>query len=189
MESRNPNPELNEERMLFERAKEDPQAVGEIYDIYADRVYGFLLKRCGHKETAEDITSKTFIKFVNALPRLEWQGVTIGAWLFRTASNALIDHWRSASSRMDSELPVDLDLSAKEGTPESDAELTLESEKLLEVLKTLSPRDQRVLDLRFFAGFEPREIGEALGVSANHASVLVYRAIARLKKKYKETYA
>lgn len=177
------------DEIMLARAKENPQAVSDIYDRYADRVYGFLLKRCRHKETAEDITSRTFIKFMEALPRMEWRGVTLGAWLYRTASNALIDHWRSASVRMDAELDENFDTPEERVTPELSAEISIESEKLADVMKTLSPRDQQILDLRFFAGLEPQEIAEVMELSPNHASVLVYRALGRLRKKYNESYA
>jgi len=172
------------EQELLARAKEHPAAVAEIYDLYADKLYGFLLKRSGHKETAEDLTSRVFIKFMEALPGIEWQGVSIGAYLYRSASNALIDHWRSASVRMDRELEENFDTPLEGNDPSWHAELSLERGKLLEAMKTLSPRDQQVLDLRFFAGLEPEEIGAALGISPNHVSVLCYRALGRLRKHY-----
>ena len=172
------------EQELLARAKENPAAVAEIYDRYADKLYGFLLKRSGHKETAEDLTSRVFIKFMEALPGIEWQGVSIGAYLYRSASNALIDHWRSASVRMDRELEENFDTPLEDHDPAWHAELSLERDKLLQAMKTLSPRDQQVLDLRFFAGLEPEEIGAALDISPNHVSVLCYRALGRLRKHY-----
>ncbi|HVM90282.1 MAG TPA: sigma-70 family RNA polymerase sigma factor [Verrucomicrobiae bacterium] len=172
------------EQDLLARAKEHPAAVADIYDAYADKVYGFLLKRCGHKETAEDLTSRVFIKFIEALPGIEWQGVSLGAYLYRSASNALIDHWRSASVRMDRELEENFDTPLEADDPSWHAELALERDKLLTAMKTLSPRDQQVLDLRYFAGLEPDEIGVLLGLSANHVSVLCYRALGRLRKHY-----
>ncbi len=176
--------ELQAERELLARAKHKPTAVAEIYDRYADRIFGFLLKRCGHKETAEDLTSRVFIKFMEALPNIEWQGVTLGAYLYRSASNALIDHWRSASVRLDRELDENFDSPLPDDDPAWHAELSLEKDKLLAAMKTLSPRDQQVLDLRYFAGLDPEEIGTLLGISANHASVLCYRALGRLRKHY-----
>jgi RNA polymerase sigma-70 factor (ECF subfamily) len=176
--------DLELEKELLAKAKENPALVVEIYDRYADRLYGFLLKRCGHKETAEDLVSRVFIKFMEALPNIEWQGVSIGAYLYRSASNALIDHWRSASIRMDRELDENFDGPMTENDPSQYAELVIEKEKLLSAMKTLSPRDQQVLDLRFFGGLEPDEIATQLGLSPNHASVLCYRAIGRLRKHY-----
>jgi RNA polymerase sigma-70 factor (ECF subfamily) len=178
--------ETSHEAALLERAKRDPQAVGEIYDAYADRLYGFLFKRCAQKELSEDLLSKTFLKFLESLPTLEWRGVSLGAWLFRVASNLLTDHWRAASTRLDrpTDESEDFDVAAELDRPEFLADLALERDKLLTCLRELSPRDQEVLDLRFFGQREIPEIAATLGVSDNHASVLVYRSLARLKKTY-----
>jgi RNA polymerase sigma-70 factor (ECF subfamily) len=170
---------------LLARAKAHPDGVAEVYDAYADRLYGFLLKRCGHKETAEDLVSRTFMKFIEALPRIEWQGFSLGAWLFRAASNALIDHWRSAAVRLDADVdPETWDLPASQPHPAEAVDLSFDRAKLVEALKHLSPRDQQVLDLRYFAQLEAAEIGNVLGISPNHAAVLVYRALGRLRATY-----
>lgn len=172
-----------DERMLIERMRQDPTAVGDVYDRYADALYGFLVKRCGHKETAEDLLSKTFIKLLESRATLEWRGVSVGAWLYRVATNALTDHWRSASVRLDEEVDPETWDPPSADDPAWNAELVVEGDRLRDVMKTLSPRDQEVLSLRFYAGFEAAEVGEALGISANHAAVLAYRALGRLRQK------
>lgn len=171
------------------QAKAGPDGVAAVYDAYADKVYGFLLKRCGDKELAEDLTSKTFVKFLEQVASIEWRGVSLGAWLYRVATNALTDHWRSASVRMDVAVDTDAwDLPSAADNPAWFAERVFEKEKLAECLKALSPRDQEVLSLRFFGERDVPEIAAVLGVSANHASVLAYRALGRLRSKYLELY-
>lgn len=179
---------------LLARAKADPRGVVEVYDRYADRLYAYFLRRCGHRELAEDLTSKVFVQFLKALPTLEWRGLPLEAWLFRTASNALIDHWRKQGQvfeqhpESDGDEPEQWDPPSDLPAPDHEAELAIESEKLRELLRQLSPRDQEVLDLRFFAGLEPMEMADMLHVSPNHASVLVYRALGRLRALYQKTY-
>lgn len=180
---------IQSEEALLMRAKTDPQAVAIIYDRYADRVYGFLLKRCGHKETAEDLVSKVFMKFIENLPGIEWQDISIGAYLYRSATNALTDHWRSAKVRLDVDVDEDWDPPSAIDQPAWHAELSLERDNLKEIIKSMSARDQEILDLKFFAGLEPEEIAKALDITPNHASVLVYRALGRLRTKYLATYA
>lgn len=171
------------DRELFFRLKNDPAVIGEVYDAYANKLYGFLVKRCGHKETAEDLVSRTFMKLLEHRSTLEWQGISLGAWLFRVASNALTDHWRSASVRLDAELDTDTWNPPSPDDPAWNTELKLESEQLHQLLRELSPRDQEVLSLKFYGEFETAEIAAALEVSPNHAAVLLYRAIGRLRQK------
>ncbi len=185
--------ELEADRELFRRLKEDPRAVGEVYDRYAERLYAFLLKRCGHKETAEDLVSHVFVRLIESLPRLEWREVALGAWLYQVASNALIDHYRRASTRLNSSLDADDDGEGKWDPPSADdpawnAEVAFDGERMRGCLDDLSDRDREVLELRFFAGLEAAEIAERMEISANHASVLVYRATGRLRQVYLKKY-
>ncbi len=189
-----PNKEFSFDQALLERAKSGPNGVVEVYDRYADRLYAYFYKRCGQRELAQDLTSSVFVRFLKALPALEWRGLPLEAWLFRTASNALIDHWRKVGTHFevypddgDDDAPWDPPSSAPGQAAEMD--LLIESERLRAVMARLSPRDQEVLDLRYFAELEAMEMGEVLNISANHASVLVYRALARLRTLYQKTYA
>jgi RNA polymerase sigma-70 factor, ECF subfamily len=172
---------LSDEQLL-KRAQEDRANVALVYDRYADKVYGFFIKRCGHKETAEDLTSKTFLKFLEALPTLTWTGAPLSAWLFRVATNLLTDHWRLASTKRDTALDEDDWDPPSNDDPSWTAEIKIEGDKLRDAMKALPSRDQEVLGMRFFAGLENQEIAQSLGVSDNHAAVLTYRAVGRLRK-------
>ncbi len=180
---------VEQEHQLFMRLIQDPQVIGEVYDVYADRLYGFLMKRCGHRETAEDLVSKIFIKLLETRTKLEWKGYSLGAWLFRVASNALIDHWRTASVRLDEELDTDTWTPPSDDDPSWNAEIVFESERIQSVMKKLAPRDQEVLNLKFYGGYETAEIAAALGIEGNHAAVLLYRAVGRLRQKYLASHA
>jgi RNA polymerase sigma-70 factor (ECF subfamily) len=174
---------MEEQRALLERLIREPEAVAEVYDLHANELYAYLLKRCGHPQTAEDIVSKTFLKLLESRTTLEWRGVSLRAWLYRVAANALIDHWRSASVRLDEEVDPESWDPPADDDPAWNAEIAIEGERLRETMKTLSPRDQEVLTLKFYGGCEAAEIAAVLDVSANHAAVLVYRAVGRLRQK------
>ncbi|MFH1621162.1 MAG: sigma-70 family RNA polymerase sigma factor [Patescibacteria group bacterium] len=173
---------LDEERRMLEAFKQDPKQIGPIFDKYADTIYAFLLKRCGHKETAEDLVSLTFVKFLESREKIEWQNVKISALLFRIASNSLIDHWRKASTRYNTALDNEEFILPSADDPAWNVELNLTAEKIREGMKILSERDQEILNLRFFGQLEAAEIADSLGISSNHVAVLVYRALGRLRK-------
>jgi len=82
------------DRLLIEAVQADPARFVEIYDGYVDRIYAYVSRRVGNRADAEDITSQVFEQALGAIPRLEWRGVPLSAWLFKIASNALTDHWR-----------------------------------------------------------------------------------------------
>lgn len=179
---------MDGDKNLFIRLKNDPQVVGEVYDLYADKLYGFLLKRCGQKELAEDLVSQTFVKLLEHAQKLEYRDVSLGAWLYQVASNALMDHYRKASTKRDTQLDTDIWNPPSEDDPAWNAAIQFDGERLRGCIQHLSERDQEVLDLRFFGGCDIAEIAEQLQISANHASVLVYRAIGRLRQAYLKQY-
>ena len=55
-------------------------------------------------------------------------------------------------------------------------------ESLKPLIAELSPRDRRILSLRFVANMTQSEIGEELGISQMHVSRLLSRTLGRLRK-------
>lgn len=51
---------LDREKELILKLKEDPKAFGIFYEEYYPKIFGYILRRIGHLETAQDLTSETF---------------------------------------------------------------------------------------------------------------------------------
>ena len=174
--------DLQQEEALFQRLKSDPEAVTEVYERYATALYAFLLKRCRSKEISEDLVAQCFVKLLEHAPSLEWKGVPIGAWLYRVAANALSDHWRSAHTRKSQPLDTDEWDPPSADDPVWNTEIAMEGERIQSAMDKLSERDQQVLTLRFYGGYETEDVAKTLDVSNNHAAVLTYRALGRMRK-------
>lgn len=87
------------ERHLIEAAKKDPARFAELYENNFDRVYAFIAWRVRDRNEAEDLTSDVFHQALAGLARFEWRGVPFAAWLFKIASNAIIDRSKRAGER------------------------------------------------------------------------------------------
>src|SRR5215510_734101 len=79
------------ERLLIEAAQKDPARFAELYEINFGRVYAFIARRVRDRSEIEDLTSEVFHQALAALPRFEWRGAPFAAWLFKIASNTIID--------------------------------------------------------------------------------------------------
>jgi RNA polymerase sigma-70 factor, ECF subfamily len=172
------------ERDLVARAQNDDDgAFGELYDYYLPRLYGYVHRRVGHAQAAEDLVSQVFLNVVAALPGFRSEKGSFGAWLYHIATNVIIDHYRSPRH-----LATPLELETAEAVvderpgPESAAELSLAREKLAEIWKRLAPADQEVLHLRFYGELSQQEIGDVLNCSASHAGVRIHRALKKAAK-------
>ena len=71
---------------LLERAKEyDPDALAEVYDQYAPRIYNYIYYRVGNQHDAEDLTARTFYRALDHIGRYVNRGAPFSAWLQCTA--------------------------------------------------------------------------------------------------------
>ncbi|HEV3479616.1 MAG TPA: sigma factor, partial [Gaiellaceae bacterium] len=73
-------------RGLVERAQRgDRLALEELYLLHFDRIYSYLHMSVGTRHDAEDLTTQTFLKMLEAIGRFQWRSVPFSAWLFRIA--------------------------------------------------------------------------------------------------------
>lgn len=154
-------------------------------DLYTEcflGIYRFIYVRVQDMKTAEDITSRTFLKALRRWPPRCTTGHVPKAWLFKIARNLIIDHYRSANRHP----IVSLD---KVGVPDqadnpgSDTGLNILNIKI--AFTSLSSRDQELLSLRL-AGQSNKEIASILGISKDAAGKACLRALKRLREKVME---
>ncbi len=75
----------------------DPSAFDVLYGRYRSRLYTFLLRLTGRKDTAEDLHQETWLKVARNVARLDPRSDSEGdleAWLFTVARNTFRSHWR-----------------------------------------------------------------------------------------------
>src|SRR5258708_1339213 len=84
-------------RRLVERAqKGDRNALEELYLLHFDRIYSYLHMSVGNRHDAEDLTTQTFLKMLEAIGKFRFQAAPFPASLFRIAHNLATDHFRAA---------------------------------------------------------------------------------------------
>ncbi len=175
-----------DERLLVEQAKRDPQAFATLYEKYVDRIYTYLYYRVRTKEAAEELTADTFRKALEALPRFKCGKAPFEAWLYRIAHNALIN-WRRAMSYRNS-IPLEdvRNLRQDQRLPEDVAIAAEMKDELLRIVRQLPAEWQEVLILRFAEGKRHAEIGRILGKSETAVKSIYYRTLKSLRAAFKE---
>lgn len=96
---------LSDEKKLVEQAKLDPRAFARLYDLYLERIYGYVYRQTGNVMVAQDITAVTFEKALRHIRRHRWQGVSFGAWLYAIARNEIAQHYRQQKRLLDWQVP------------------------------------------------------------------------------------
>ena len=157
----------------------DAAAFAGLYDAYAPRVRRFLRHQLGDADVAEELLQRTFVKMIEALPRYRSRGLPFGAWVFRIARNAVIDHRRTAHPGLS--LDLAMERASDAGDPVVAAERDHDRARLRAALDAL-PGDQReVLVWRFFAELTPAETAALMGRSNGAVRVLQHRALGALR--------
>ena len=76
---------------LLAAARSDASAFRELYERYADRVYGFHLRRSRDPHAAHDLTAETFAQVWLSRTRFRDEaGGSAGPWLFGIARHVLL---------------------------------------------------------------------------------------------------
>ena len=146
--------------------------------MYFDDVYRYLLSLSGSESTAEELTSETFFRAMDALDRFRGE-CSVRVWLCQIAKHLWYQHLRKANR--ETELPEEAELPL---VPSAEEEAVSRSGQLdlLRRVHELPEPGREVVYLRAFGGLSFREIGDVLGKTETWARVTFYRGKERLKQ-------
>jgi RNA polymerase sigma-70 factor (ECF subfamily) len=172
---------VTNERALLEQARAyDQDALGQIYDEYAPRIYKYLYRRVQSAQLAEDLTSEVFMRMLQAVQAEQSWHTSLRGWLYRVAHNLVVDHYRKQPPAPP--LPLDEQLAADQKEPTTQVEEQFFRQRLQAAIRQLTPGQQQVLALRFGEQLTAREVGEVMGKSTGAVEVQQHRALAALQR-------
>jgi RNA polymerase sigma-70 factor, ECF subfamily len=173
---------------VIERARgHDAEALGEIYRLYARRVFGLCRYMLDSLESAEDACSDVFLKLQRSIESYDGSIPFLG-WLLRVAANQCIDILRRGQRVRKVIVDVEdeavvTDAASSEPSPLS---AVISTEQRAQVRDTIArlPQNYRVpLILRYYGELGYDEIAQQLGVQRNHVATLIFRAKQELRRK------
>lgn len=168
-----------DERLLVEAAQKDPSRFANLYEHHFDRIYAFIARRVRDRYEAQDLTSEVFHQALANIKRYTYRGVPFSAWLFRIASNAIVDRSRRVNRERDvlmQQEPEDIQL--------QDCE---DHARLFQTVNGLPPDQRRVIELRFAKQKSIREIAEEMNRTEGAIKQLQFRALQNLRTRMGET--
>lgn len=148
--------------------KEYNQAV----DLFADKVFRFILKNTRDKELANDVVQETYLRLWEQVDNV--QSEKVKAWLFSTSYRYMIDLLRRDKRNADWN-EVD-PLSVAHSKQYSELESVLD-----EALNRLPKQQRSLVLLRDYEGYSYEEIGEIMDLSESQVKVYIFRARKTLK--------
>lgn len=159
----------------------DSDAFTELYERYIKRIYDFVYFKTHHKQTAEDITSQTFLRMIEKIHTFNPKKGVFSAWLHSVARNLVIDHYRALK-------PVDTIDDAWSLSDDTDvvadADTAVKLQAVRQVLSTLSATQREVLLLRLWHGYTFAEIADIIGSTEAACKMQYKRGMERVQKDF-----
>jgi RNA polymerase sigma-70 factor, ECF subfamily len=173
---------------VIERARgHDAEALGDIYRLYARRVFGLCRYMLESPESAEDACSDVFLKMQRSIDSYDGS-IPFLNWLLRVAANQCVDVLRRGQRVRKVMVDVEdeavvIDAASSEPSPLSAVISTEQRAHVRDVIARL-PQNYRVpLVLRYYGELGYDEIAQQLGVQRNHVATLIFRAKQELRRK------
>jgi RNA polymerase sigma-70 factor (ECF subfamily) len=177
---------LNDEVILKQAAQGDGEAFGVLYERYVGRIYNYIYYRTGNPYDAEDLTARVFYRAMRHIGNYNDRGLPLSAWLYRIAHN-LVANWHRDNSRR-KEIPLEEGMHGRYGSdhPETDLLNLEERDRLIRVIRSLTPDRQQLLILKFVEHLSNAEIGQIMGRSEGAVKSLYHRALLALRDQYEQ---
>ncbi len=158
-----------------------------IYDNYIDKIYRFIFLKVNSQETAQDLSSETFLKCWQVYQENEKPGSkiqNIQAFLYKIARNLVIDYYREKGRAqvVSTEFTTILD---PQSNFEEKAVLNSDIEQIRAVLAGLKEDYQNVIIWHYLDDLPMPEIAKLLDRTEEATRVLLHRALNSLREKIK----
>ncbi len=147
-----------------------------LYARTAAPLRAYVVRTMGHASHADDIVQEAYLRILRK-PVSASTDSELRAYLFRIASNLVVDHWR-AHKRESAETPPE------RGGAGPDQALRMDIGRLFARLK---PRERQMMWLAHVEGADHREIAAVLGLRAASIRVLLSRARQRLGRMLRDS--
>ncbi|MBI4470165.1 MAG: sigma-70 family RNA polymerase sigma factor [Acidobacteria bacterium] len=168
----------------MKRVPDPPEALEALFQEHADRIFRTAYRITESAVDAEDVLQTIFLRLARRKDVLDLQP-NPGSYLHRAAINAALDLLRSR----DQANWVSIDLLAPdlvEGAAPDPEALRRQRELRTQIRRSvarLGARSGEMFVLRYFEGFNNREIAEMMGTTQMVVAVTLHRARATLRKE------
>jgi len=164
-----------------------------VFSEFQKPVYNYVLRMVKDHSLAEELTQDVFVKTYNSLS--DFRGDSkVSTWIFRIATNACLDHFRSRPHKKDEKTdllsPEDL---LKSTLPNGEQKLPTAEEELISAemsscvrgyIDDLPEEYRAVILLHDLQGFTNPEIAKITGTTLENVKIRLHRARRKMKEVF-----
>lgn len=170
---------------LVRQARDDPEALGLLYDRYSPDIFRYCVHRLFLRHVAEDVTSEIFLHVARRISGFAGRTEDdFRNWLYAIATNHVNAYIRGTRRRR-----ALLEAAVRERRIQPASAATLAESPdwadLYAAIATLSARDQTIVTLRGLEGLPFEQIAGLLHMKAGAVRMAFGRAIQELRARLK----
>jgi RNA polymerase sigma-70 factor (ECF subfamily) len=170
---------LSLEQLIAQCKKNDAQAQGQIYKLYASKLFSICLKYSRNYAEAEDNLQDAYVTIFNKIDQFKGKGSFEG-WLKRITINTALQRYRSVGvfDIINEDQIEDVEVEVDEDNISLDF--------LLQIIQELPDRYRLVFNLYALDDFSHKEIAKMLDISIGTSKSNLARARLILKDKIEQ---
>lgn len=156
----------------------------EIYKLYGDQVFKYLICLTGNREVAEDLTQETFYQAIKSINRFKGE-CKLSVWLCQIAKFSYYKY-RDKHNKEKNKIE---DISSNITNTETPENIWINNEEKLQLYKAIHKLVEpykEVVNLRTFGDLKFKDIGDIFVKSENWARTTFYRGKLKLKEILKK---
>lgn len=168
--------------MLAVRDKRCRESFGHLFDFFAPRLKGVIMRRGMTSDAAEDIVQDVMLAVWNKAPSFDPHRAQVSAWIYQIARNRQIDIVRKENRPVPEEPET---VTAPEDDPSQIIALDQEQSKLRQALSSLSQDQREMVEKAYLGELTHAEIQEQTGLPLGTIKSRIRLGLARLKHELK----
>jgi RNA polymerase sigma-70 factor, ECF subfamily len=170
--------------LIQRTAQKDQTALAQLYDRYAQVLYGVAFASLQSAEESEEVVLDVFAQVWKTAYRYDPTKGRVDTWLFVITRSRILDRLRrrQRSVKATAVLTRAAKVQSMQQLTAVDTEPFLEHrEQMLAALQQLPPKQRQVIELAYYQGLSQSEIASHLGVSIGTVKTRVRLGLNKLK--------
>ncbi|WP_040345345.1 RNA polymerase sigma factor [Neobacillus bataviensis] len=174
----------NDKRLIIKiKRNASDAAANELISKYYKEMYAFVYKQTLDTELSLDLTQEIFIIVLKSIHNYDSKKAAFRTWLYKLASNRLIDYYRSKNYKEAQRVEPIEDYEFED---EYDMTISLEYredfEKVTALVNELDPSSQQIIRLKLFGEYTFQEIALIEMIPESTVKTKYYAALKLIRK-------
>ena len=172
---------LSDEALVALAARNEQSALAELYDRYGRPAYGLALRVLRDEALAEDAVQEAFMTIWRTAPRFLPERGKASTWILTLVHRRAVDVVRREQRRRTDSLDAAPEPAGPD-TPDEQAWLRLQRERVQAALRQLPDQQREALELAYYGGFTQSELAERLGQPIGTIKSRMFNGLARMRE-------